>query len=1849
MLLFIMSMQLLAGCDYFGEEKRPDLPAQDPVWSNFISAHASGLVSKKAKIRVMFVNDVVDKAMIGKSATSVVSVDPAVDGSLTFISEREIVLVPGTDLTPGHYYRFTLKPKGLNGIPEGIGQYEFLVQVLAQEFEVNVAGLSASPANDKEMVLNGSLVTADVDDADKIEKILAASYMDQPVQLAWQHNADGRHHDFTIAGIQRQSANQSLHLQWDGKYINASTKGERAIEVPALGQFKVTSIEAVREDQQYVRVYFSDNLDARQNLRGLVRLSRDGYNSRVEGNTLKIYPARAFEGDIEVTLDPGIRNTKGARLEQQVRQGVTFVSEKPKVRFVGTGVILPENPVLSIPFEAINARSVRVTAFRIYENNVGQFLQTNKLDGQNELGRVGRYLWRRTIHLSAPEANKWTRYSLDATRLLKDSPGGLFRLTLSITPADSTYTCPGRADTATTTEEALPASDEDLTSREASGWDGIEGYYGENSDASNWSERENPCKSAYFRYAPGVRDARNFLASNIGLLAKGDRRGKYLVVATDLRTSKPLKGVTFSFMNFQNQAITGGSTDASGFAEVPTGSPPFYLLAEKDGQKAYLKLSSGAALPVSHFDVGGEKISAGIKGEIYGERGVWRPGDDIYLTFVLQDKDRSLPANHPVTMELFNPKGQIIQTLTNSTPLDGFYKFAMKTAEDAPTGDWTAKARLGGNTFSKTLKIETVMPNRLKVELDFGKTLLRRADSPLAGKVFGQWLNGATAAGLKADVKVKLTAVPTRFTRYDDFVFDDPAREFSSEPATLFEGELDGDGYGAFRSDINLEHEAPGMLSATFTTRIFEKGGAFSISRSTLGYAPYEHFLGIKLPKGDQSRNMLLTDIDHTVEIASVDADGKPVTLKHVQLTLYKVDWKWWWDKSGDSLAQYASASHSSVVQQGDAVTKDGHGTWKFQVKYPAWGRYLLRACDTEGNHCSGRVFFIDWPGWAGRAQEQGGPGASILSLTSDKAEYNVGETARIQLPEATQGRALVTIENGTGILDQRWIEFAKDKTRFELPIAANMSPNVFVSVTLIQPHAEKKNDRPLRLYGVIPLKVNDDRTLLKPVVSAPVEWAPEADATVEVSEAGGREMTYTLAVVDEGLLGLTGFKTPRLREHFYKREALGVTTWDLFDDVAGAYGAELERLLALGGGDALDTQEVKEDKKRFPPVVKYLGPFRLKAGAKNKHEFRLPQYVGAVRVMLVAGRDGAYGSVDKSVFVRQPLMLLATLPRVIGPDEDLTVPVSLFVMDPAIKVVKLKVVPDDHFQLIGSDTVSVGFDKPDEKLGFLKLKVRPTLGKATLRFSASGNQHSAKAEVHIDVRSANPATARTLRQVIKAGDTWEANVRPHGIAGTNSVTLEASAVPPLNLERRLDFLIRYPHGCVEQVTSSVFPQLYLAQLVKLEEGRKQTVEKNVQAGIDRLRGFQIPSGAFVYWPGGGWNAGSMGAQNAWATNYAGHFLLESERLGYGVSAAMLADWVKYQKSAAQSWSAGSGTSVLDQAYRLYTLALAKQPELGAMNRLREMPNLPSVARWQLAAAYAQAGLNDAANDLLKDDRVRIGDYAAPDNTFGSRLRDTAIVLNSALLLERKDQLKDLVDQVSGELASDNWQSTQSVAYALLAMSKFVGAGDATAFNFERSVGGGAMQAVKSAAPIASSVLKDFPNAGAVVKVKNTSGRTLFGSIVVRGVAKAGEETASSSGLSMSVDYTDADGNALDVSSLRQGADIIAHISVSNGTRTALENLALTQIVPSGWEIHNMRMDGEAAARPALDYQDIRDDRIYRYFGLKAGETKRFSTLLNAAYLGHYYLPSVSVEAMYDASKEARTTGQWVDVVTPGK
>ncbi len=1838
-LLSLLLLLVLFGCSGPDEEQpRAKVAAKKGGWSDYVSEHTAHEVSKASTIRIRFVHPVVDDNQVGRDAGSFLTIEPAVVGSVSFSSSREILLVPEAPLRSGSHYEVTVKREGLKEIPATLGDFKFDFRVKKQDFEVAISSLSVDPANDANYILNGEVTTADVESPEKVQALLGVRHNAKPVELSWLHADDGMHHSFSAVALPRGDVAGTLVVAWDGAAMGLENSGEHQLAIPALGVFNVSYARVVQGERRYIDVNFSEALDSAQNLNGLVRLGNTDFTSAIDGSSIKIYPKSEITGELNVTLEPGIKSAKGRLLGSAFSQSVIFAAEKPAVRFAGKGVILPANEKLSVPVDTMNVHSFQVTAFEVFEDNLGQFLQNNKLDGEEELYRVGRYLWRKTITLDNPESNKWNRNALDLSALLRDHPGSLFRLTLSINRGNSLYSCSEEENAVPLPRGRPLVNKEDISRYDNSSWDYAEDYY--NSDNGSWSDRRNPCKDAFFVHAEGVRASRNFFASNIGLIAKHGEAGGLHVIATDLREAEPLSGVTLRVMNFQGREMAQGVSDGDGFANISMDGTPFYLIAEKGGERGYLKLNKGTALPTSHFDVGGQRVKKGLKGLIYGERGVWRPGDKLHLTFVLQDKHDTIPANHPVTMQLFNPKGVMVQSLTNSAPVGDFYAFTLRTEEDAPTGNWRVKAFLGGSEFSRSLKIETVVPNRLKMALDFGDEVLYHSDTPRKGTLSSQWLHGAKAAKLKADVALRLSARATQFERFTDHQFDDPARQFRGERQMLFEGKLNDDGVAEFESRIRVNRDnAPGMMNANFFSRVFEQGGAFSSASQSMIYHPFERYVGIKPPKGDEMRGMLLTDIDHEVSIATLSDHGEPVAVKQVELSLYKIKWKWWWDKSGESLARYARSTHHERVAHGTVETgADGIGKWQFQVKYPAWGRYLLRACDPQGGHCSGKVIYIDWPGWAGRAQEEGGSGASVLNFSADKTEYQVGEEALIRLPETAQGRALLTVENGSAILSQRWLQLARGEQQIRLPITEAMAPNVYVSVTLLQPHRNKQNDRPIRLYGIIPLKVNDPQTRLTPQIKIGDEIRPNATTTVEVAEQGGQPMTYTLALVDEGLLGLTNFKTPDLHNYFYRKEALGVSTWDLFDLVAGAYGGELETLLALGGSDDGGDEEGNK-KRRFPPVVRFLGPFQLQAGESRSHQVDIPNYIGALRTMVIAGQQGAYGLAEKEVIVREPLSMLSTLPRVLRADEALQVPVSLFAYHPDITEVALSIKTDDHFEVVGDATVKVSFDNPGEQLGFLRLKVKSKLGKGHVQFHAKAGEFESRSEVYIDILSPNPVTSRYQRKVLQPGEHWQTTITPHGLEGTNRSVLEISTAPPIDLDRRLKYLIRYPHGCVEQTTSSVFPQLSLPTLVKLDKAMRAELDKNVEAGIERLRGFQATEGGFSYW------AGSHAGADDWGSSYAGHFLIEAKKGGYFVPPEMLADWSGYQQRSAQSWVTGSRRTTLGQAYRLFTLALAGKPEMGAMNRLREQRNLDSVSARMLASAYQLSGLPDAATALMAEKALQLHDYEVEGSTYGSRLRDSAIALDALTLVGDNTAAREMADAIAKELSSEEWHSTQSLAFSLMAMARFIGTDAQQPYGFSYRVGTAEGIKAENDSPYYSEPLQGIAQEGSELSLGNDSQRVLYAAVISEGAAPAGEEQQSMQQLTLRVEYSDLAGNRLDIARLTQGSDLKVTLKVTNNSRRKLDNLALTHIVPAGWEIHNARLTGEGIPATEIDHQDIRDDRLYTYFSIKEGDTKTFTVLMNAAYLGRFYQPSIGVEAMYDATRHARIKGQWVEVV----
>ena len=1255
----------------------------------------------------------------------------------------------------------------------------------------------------------------------------------------------------------------------------------------------------------------------------------------------------------------------------------------------------------------------------------------------------------------------------------------------------------------------------------------------------------------------------------------------------------------------------------------------------------------GEEQSVSRFDVGGKDIQKGLKGFIYGERGVWRPGDTLHISFMLEDREKRIPDKHPVALEIYNPRGQFYTKMISTQGTNGFYTFAVPTQADDPTGLWNAYVKVGGTAFHKSLRIETIKPNRLKITLAL-PTILQASSKDVYAPLTSSWLTGATASRLKAKVEMSLSKVNTQFKNYGQYLFNNPATDFTTVRADVFNGVLDAEGRAGVNIQLPVATGAPGMLNATLTTRVFEPGGDASIYSQTVPFSPFTSYVGINLnqPKG----KYIETDKDHVFDIVTVNDQGQPVNRSNLEYKIYRISWSWWWENGEESFGTYINNSSITPVASGNLQTTGGKASFKFRINYPDWGRYLVYVKDRESGHATGGTVYIDWPDWRGRSNKTDPSGIKMLAFSLDKDSYEIGETATAIIPAAAGGRALVSLENGSTVLQQQWLEVSdQGDTKLTFKITPEMAPNVYLHISLLQPHAQTVNDLPIRMYGIAPVFVTNRQTILQPQIKMPEVLRPETDFNVTVSEKSGKPMTYTLAIVDDGLLDLTNFKTPDPWNEFYAREALGIRTWDMYDDVLGASGGRYSSLFSTGGDASLKPADAKAN--RFKPVVKFIGPFYLAKGKQQTHTLKLPMYVGSVRAMVVAGQDGAYGNAEKTAFVRTPLMLLSTLPRVLSTQEEITVPVNVFAMENQVKNVTVSLEASGAgVQITGNRQQSLTFDQPGDQLAYFTLKTGSKTGKATIHLTASGNGQQTKETIEIEVRNPNPVVTLRNSQWIEAGQEAELSYTLAGSSSANNqVQLEVSRIPSVDISRRFDFLYNYQHHCTEQLTSKALPLLFVSQFKAVDEQEAEKIKANVQEAIRQIYARQLPNGGFVYWPG---NA----VADEWITSYTGMFLTLAQEKGYAVHPNVLNKWKRFQRAAAQNWRMPQEASnwqiwqsELQQAFRLYTLALAGAPEYGAMNRMKEQPGLSIQAKWRLAAAYALTGKMKPAGELVYNAETTVIPYSSMNLIYGSSDRDEAMILETLILMKRDRDALQQAKKVSQNLAQENWFSTQSTAFALMAMGRLAEQLSGT-LDFTWNWNGKQQPAVKSAKAVFEKEIATSPKSG-TVSVKNKGKGALSVDLITRTQLLNDTLPAIADNIRLDVKYTDMAGSPISVEDIRQGTDFMSAVTLSNISGTSdYSNLALTHIIPSGWEIYNERMivpevssssTNEAnvpeSSAGKYTYKDIRDDRVLTYFDLRRGESKTFTVRLQATYAGNFILPAIQCEAMYDAAVQART------------
>ena len=1851
--LLIMMTVSLYSCT---RTQKDIIPSAD--YAPYVNAYTGGVISQNSTIRIELTHDQPMVDMNNELKSNPFSFSPSLKGKAYWVSNNTIEFVPEEGaLKPGTLYEGTFRLGDFIEVDKKLKEFNFSFRVQERNFTLQLESLPITATQPNEINIKGEIRFSDVVKKEEVEKMLTASdgKKSYPVEVTATDNHT--RYLFSIRQIPREADDYPLTITANGNAAGIDRKQSEEVLIPAKDCFRFMSAERIDQPENGIEIVFSAPLSTTQDLKGLIEIPEISSSIfQISENRVFIYFEANTQNKLTLNIHEGVKDSQGKALGTSHTISFSEVSLKPQVEMSTTAAILPDSKSLIIPFRAVNLYAVDLSVIRIFENNVLMFMQTNSLASANELRRSGRLVYKKTLWL-AKDASKdihhWGDYSIDLAGLIHQEPGAIYRVILSFRQEYSAYPCGGGENQdmkfadSSTSDGLTKVSGSVLSEEDEAIWNTSEAYYYYNGGTMDWSvyrwtERDNPCHPSYYMDSDRAA-ACNVLASNLGMIVKRNSLNKLWIAVSNILDTKPIGKAQVTAYNFQLQPIGKGETNGEGFVEIAPNGVPFIIVAESEKQKAYVRVVDGEEQSVSRFDVGGKDIQKGLKGFIYGERGVWRPGDTLHISFILEDREKRIPDKHPVALEIYNPRGQFYTKMISTQGMNGFYTFDVPTQATDPTGLWNAYIKVGGTTFHKGLRIETIKPNRLKINLALPK-VLQATDKDFYAPLTSTWLTGATASKLKAKVEMSLSKVNTQFKNYGQYIFNNPATDFTTIKTDIFDGTLDAEGKANVMLKVPTATEAPGMLNATFTTRVFEPGGDASIYTQTIPFSPFTSYVGINLnqPKG----KYIETDKDHVFDIVTVNTQGQLVNSSNLEYKIYRIGWSWWWENSGESFGTYINNSSITPVASGNLQTRGGKASFKFRIDYPSWGRYLVYVKDKESGHATGGTVYVDWPEWRGRSSKTDPSGIKMLAFSLNKDSYEIGETATAIIPAAAGGRALVSIENGSTVLRQEWIEVSNGgDTKYTFKITPEMTPNVYLHISLLQPHAQTVNDLPIRMYGVVPVFVTNSQTVLQPQIQMPEVLRPETNFNVTVSEKTGKPMTYTLAIVDDGLLDLTNFKTPDPWNDFYSREALGIRTWDMYDNVLGASAGSYSSLFSTGGDATLKPADAKAN--RFKPVVKFIGPFYLGKGKSQTHTLKLPMYVGSVRAMVVAGQEGAYGNAEKTAFVRTPLMMLSTLPRVLSIQEEITVPVNIFAMENQVKNVTVSLqASGGGVQIVGANQQSLKFSQPGDQLVFFTLKTGSKTGKATIHLTANGGGQQTKETIEIEVRNPNPVVTLRNSQWVEAGQSKELSYNLSSSSANNQIKLEVSRIPSVDISRRFDFLYNYQHHCTEQLTSKALPLLFVGQFKTIDKIEAEKIKTNIQEAIRQIYGRQLPNGGFVYWPG---NA----VADEWISSYAGMFLTLAQEKGYAVHANVLNKWKRFQRAAAQNWrmpQEASGwqqwQSELQQAFRLYTLALAGVPEYGAMNRMKEQAGLSIQAKWRLAAAYALTGKMKPAEELVYNVETTVNPYSSMNQIYGSSDRDEAMILETLILMNRERDALQQAKVVSKNLSQEDWFSTQSTAFALMAMGRLAEKLSGT-LDFVWSWNDKQQPAVKSAKAVFEKEIATTPKSG-TVSVKNQGKGALSVDLITRTQLLNDTLPAISDNLRMDIRYANLNGTPLSVNDIIQGTDFMAITSISNISGTSdYTNLALTHIIPSGWEIYNERMvapktenvaaDGSGQSVSKYSYQDIRDDRVLTYFNLRRGETKVFTVRLQATYAGNFILPAVQCEAMYDVNVQARS------------
>ncbi len=1744
---------------------------------------AGTLTSASTVIRVKFSNDIT----VAGTLDSAFQITPPLPGTTRLEDSKTLVYTPGAPLLPATTYRVRLDTSELRAkslFLQGSAKTVFATEPFQVVSNRLFYTYDLVKGTEKELV--GELEFNYPVELQRLNQALSVTRGNQSLAFSLEPGTLPTRFFFKAGGLTRDFDPQVLTVKISGDLScvdcgNSLAKPfQTTLVLPARPKMRVNQVQLHHEPgNTLISILFTLPASAAEVKNNVTITPAVPFTVQTEYCYAVLRADFQPNVSYQVKISKGLRAQSGEILDNDYSQALQLQDVQPYVRFADPGRLIPLAGGKRVAVKTMNLDAYSVRVVKVFRNNLVDFLK-----------RVHTY--------SNEDYNGGESYSY---------------------VEGDTDSIGSQVWSGNVTVEGGQINQEVETDLDFSKW------------------QSAPYKGLFAVYLNGSdgggQDARWFAATDLGLLTK--RSGNDLwVQAISISTLAPAAGAHLQLLSDNNQVIAEADTDLDGrawFKDInnnPYKFTPFVVVASLGDDWSFLSLND-SPLDQSRFDIGGDPFSTeGWDSFVTSDRGLYRPGDTAHFTAIVRHADLKTPEALPVNLVVTDAAGNPVSKLVSKLQKGGLTTFDLPVPLDLSTGTLNAALQLenGVQLGSTSIKVEEFIPAKIKVQVSSPQKTAN-AGEQLSFQVQARYLFGAPAANLQVQSVVHLSAQPFTSKDWASYQFSDSSRVFDGEDLQVPNGLTDDSGNQTVQLPVPISMLPPSMMKAVVYTEVLDNGGRAVGANAVINVHRYPYYLGLKALPGKE----VGPGTKVRMKYVAITPDGKPTTVTQVNLIVKRKVWYSIFRDSGWSGSGTESSYYEEVIL-GKQVDIHGKGGFTFTPDKP--GEYTVYL-GNEDSMRSALTVVVSGPGGAPAANTSSDlelPGR--LSLILNQPSYAVGAVPRVEVRAPFAGRLILTLEREK-VFYTKSLEVPSGLSVVSLPPTdENDLPNAYVVGLLVRKPDESMRRLPMASFGVVPLNLDaSTRQIdLKWTTADSVKSKDGIDVRLDTGHPGSQ---VVLSAVDEGILQIVSFATPDPFKYFYRKRGMTTSTYSLFDQVLPNLGQKL----AVGGdeGEGFKARNLNPvAAKRVKSFAQFTGILTADETGTITYHFPTKEFHGEVRLMALAVDGDKFGGSSFKVQVADPVVVEPSFPRFLAPGDNFDVPVLVYNHAKQAESVAVKLSQTGPVAVDGGDQQSVELEPGDQKQLIFHAKALMAAGVADFKVSATDqNDQTYDVDTELSVRPGNPLTTEIKYGQLNAQDKVKLPVPGGFIPQGQRVRLAVSSSPLLTFLGSLDYLINYPYGCAEQMTSQAFPLLYFKDMGLLTgrfEDRANAVDMFIQAAVDNLCKQQLEDGTFALWAGENESGGD------YLSNYVSHFLLEANRLGYNVPQDAL-DKVTQRLGAINVQGQGDrldrrqqNVELPDSAYILYLRTLAGKPDLQSMAAFRDdLKNRSLTDRCFLSLAYSKIGDRATAAALLPPhytptslERALGGDWFSPN-------RERAIYLYA--LAEASPQSPEIpvLIQAFGQALKDGaFHSTQEDAWAFMAIGQAVKAStQAEPLTGAWSIPGGTAHALAGD----NASVKDTALSGKEVTLSNLGDQPFYYNLMGEGTRLEQEKGSVANGLSVVREYRDEKGGLVNLGSVTQGELVVVTLRIH--CAKPLDNLVVVDLLPAGLEVDNPRLSsrGSLGFDPECSFQpvseDFRDDRVLLFSKDVDGDLS-FSYSVRAVTPGRFQVPGVSAEAMYD-------------------